>query len=158
MKCSSTLVDSVKSGASNAAASAAVGLRTGFVDGDRSTVDLGAVQGLDRGPTFLVVVHRDESEAAGTARLAISDDGHFVDPAVRSKLLHERVLGGGIRQVTHVQLHLISLQAPWQSFAKRRRGPTGERALLEEGCGFKTSREGRRTGAPYAARVADLPH
>ena len=49
----------------------------GFIDAQRTTIEVGAVHGLDRRLGVLVIRHLDEREAARATRVAIEHDLHF---------------------------------------------------------------------------------
>src|SRR5688572_11806920 len=69
-----------------AAATAAFALGTCLVDGDRTTVDLRAVQCFNRGTCFAVVIHRHKRKSPGPAGVTIRDHCHFFHLTVSSKL------------------------------------------------------------------------
>jgi hypothetical protein len=49
----------------------------GLIDAQRTTIEVGAVHGLDRRLGVLVIRHLDEREAARATRVAIEHDLHF---------------------------------------------------------------------------------
>jgi hypothetical protein len=73
-------------------AATTVALRTSFINGDRATVDLCAVERFDRGPAFIIVRHGYECETTWAAGIAIRNHGHFFHLAVGPKLGLQRLL------------------------------------------------------------------
>jgi hypothetical protein len=87
-----------------AATTASARAFAGFTDGDRSALDVFAVQRLDGALRAGIGRHLDECEPTGPARVAIEDDlhlGHLVTH--RRECLAQVGLGGRIRQVAYVE-------------------------------------------------------
>ena len=85
-------VTTATAAATAATTAATVALRTSFVDGDRAAIDLGAVEGFDRGAASLSLTHRNEGKTARAAGIAIRDHGHFFHLTVGPKLGLQRFL------------------------------------------------------------------
>src|SRR5690606_1935654 len=81
-----------------------------FVHAKRATAQVASVELAHRRVCGVRLRHLHEREATGTTRLAIGDDAHGCDLAVRLEQLAELGLGGGERDVANVQLltHSIS--------------------------------------------------
>jgi hypothetical protein len=75
--------------------------RSSLVDGEGTTAEVLTVDGLNGGAT-LVVIHLDETEAAGTTGLSIGHEMNAMHGAVRGEQLREVVLGGRERKVPDV--------------------------------------------------------
>src|SRR5579863_4240417 len=84
-----------------AATRCAVALRPGFVDVQRSAINVFAVQAADSGVPFGVRVHFDERETPGLSRLAVGDDVDTVNRSVCRKHGTHRILGGSETEVTY---------------------------------------------------------
>jgi hypothetical protein len=92
------------------AASASIALRACFVNSNRATVDIGAIEGFDRGPRLVVVAHRHEGESPRPTGVTIRDYGDFFDLTMSPKLCLQRFLGRGKGKVANIQLHRAQLQ------------------------------------------------
>jgi hypothetical protein len=82
-------------------AAAALFAGSGFVDGQRTATEVVTVERLNGGASF-IVIHLDESEAAGTTGLSIGHEMDAMHGAVRGEQLREVVLGGRERKVPDV--------------------------------------------------------
>jgi hypothetical protein len=80
--------------AAAATATGTIRFGAGFVDRDRSAIDLAAVNTIDGGPRFLFVVHRHEREAPWPTRFAIHHDSHFIHTPVIAERGLEAFLRG----------------------------------------------------------------
>src|SRR5262245_29838471 len=67
-------------------------LWTGFVHGDRASIQLRAIESLNRRAGFAVVVHRHEGKPAGASRVAIGNNRHFLDLTMGRELILQRFL------------------------------------------------------------------
>src|ERR1700690_2043047 len=74
-----------------------------LVDVDGATVDVTAVELLDRVRGFLVRAHLDEGEAAGAARLAVHDHLGVGDGAELPEELAKAHLGRVVRKVSNIE-------------------------------------------------------
>lgn len=73
---------------------------TGFVDIQRTAVQVPAVKTVYGGGPFRVYAHFDEGEAASLARVAIGDDIHPIDRAIFFKQRANGTLSGAEAKVT----------------------------------------------------------
>jgi hypothetical protein len=126
-------------------AATTIALRTSFIDGDRATIQLRAVQGFDRGAGLVIVLHRYKSETARAASVAIRDYGHFFDLTVSPKLGLQRFLRRREGKVANIQLHRAKLQNKnrfqiTDAGNKTRRPP--EQLDLNLGCNYFRDRFG----------------
>src|SRR3972149_8233653 len=90
--------------AAAAAAAATVALGSGFVDVQRATAELGAVDAADSRLGGGGVRHLDEGEAARAAGGAVGDDAGAIHLAVSRKDVAELLLGDVERTITNVNL------------------------------------------------------
>jgi hypothetical protein len=90
------------------AAAAAAGLVLGFVDSQRATVELLAVDGLN-GARGVRLAHLDEAEAAWATGFTISGERNRFHGAVGCKQLADLVFRGGKRQVAYIYLGHVTL-------------------------------------------------
>src|SRR5690606_31784604 len=108
----STAAAAVATAAATAVATAVPARRAGrrFVHTKRPSPEVASVELAHRRVCGVRLRHLHEREATGTTRLAIGDDAHGCDLAVRLEQLAELGLGGGERDVANVQLltHSIS--------------------------------------------------
>ena len=65
-----------------AAADSTLRLRSRFIDVERSSVHVFAVESADSSVSFRVHAHLDESEASGLPGVAVRHDVHAIDGAV----------------------------------------------------------------------------
>jgi len=86
------------------AAAATILARSRFIDGQRPSVEVLAVQGGDGRLRLLVVVHFDKAEPLGAAGVPVHDDLGGLDRAVRCEEVLEIAVGSAIRQVADIQL------------------------------------------------------
>jgi hypothetical protein len=86
-------------------------LRPSLVYREITTVEIRAVQGLDRSLRFFGVSHFDEAKTAGSAGKLVRDHPGRLDGPVRREQLFELFVGGRIRQPTNVYFtaHALSL-------------------------------------------------
>src|SRR3990172_2445198 len=102
-------------------AAATVTLGPGFVDVQRATAELGAVDAADSRLGGRGVRHLDEGEAARAAGVAVGDDADAIHLAVSRKDVAELLLGDVERTITNVNLSHVKRY----SYTKRpRRGLT----------------------------------
>src|SRR5262249_51336457 len=90
--------------ASAAPAAASFLARPGFIDRQRPTADLLAVERLNGVLGFLVAAHLHEAEALGSTRVAIHDDLRRLDRAVWGEHRLQRGIGHVVSQIPNVQL------------------------------------------------------
>ena len=103
-----------------AAAATAVLAGTGLVHLQGAATHLRAVEGLD-GSLGVLGGHLDETEAAGAAGLAIVDQADALDLAVGGEEVAQLVLGGGVGQITDVDLRqFVTLSVPFAPLAALR--------------------------------------
>ena len=102
-----------------AAAAAARLTLFGDVDLDGPATEIGAVQGGLRGLRLFGGAHLDEAEALRTARVAIVDQRHGVDRAMRREQRLDRGFGGVVREIAHVQLRCSSSFPPRMQCTER---------------------------------------
>jgi hypothetical protein len=96
-----------------AAAEAAAALaRAGLVDGEVTTIDVLAVQALDRGLAGGAICKLNEPESTGTTGLAIHHERRADDLSILLEDLAQAGLGGLERQITDVKLHLDAFPFP----------------------------------------------
>jgi hypothetical protein len=83
----------------------------GLVDGEVTTIDIAAVERVDRFGSLVGGSHLDEPEAAGAAGVTIVDDLSLGDLAVLREELLEIGRGSVEREITHVDVagHCCSL-------------------------------------------------
>ncbi len=86
-----------------ATAAATTRLVLGFVDAKCTPVHFLTVQVLDHGGK-VVVIDFDETEATGTARLAVHDQRNGVNRAMLSEQLFDVIFGRAEGQVAHINL------------------------------------------------------
>src|SRR5690606_109270 len=79
--------------------------RTSFVHRQRTTIQLQAIERVDRLLTFRLVSHSDKGKPARTICLTVVDNCHLFNLAIRAELLLERLLGGVVRQIAYINLH-----------------------------------------------------
>ena len=77
--------------------------RARFVDRESATIELFAMQRLDRGVSAFLGFHGDESETAGPAAEPIHNQIHFQDGAVLGEHVLELVFGGVEREISDKQ-------------------------------------------------------
>jgi hypothetical protein len=87
--------------AAAAATESAVLFGTRFVDFELPSVEITAVQGLDRPVGFGPVGHFDEAEPPGAAGVAVRDDANAFDGPVLRKQRPDRVFGGPEGQISY---------------------------------------------------------
>jgi hypothetical protein len=85
----------------SAAARTALRLRTGFVNIQRSSIEISAVESANGRIAFRIDAHFDEGESSGLPGVAI---GHDIDPlngAIRIKHGPEGIFGGPEAEITY---------------------------------------------------------
>jgi hypothetical protein len=95
------------------AATAAAGARAilSLVDLERAAFEVGAIQSL-HGTGCIGIGHLDETETARPTGVAIGDQGHFVDGAMRREQRAHRFFGCTERQIANVEFcHFRGLAA-----------------------------------------------
>ena len=106
-----------------AAATAATGAILGFVHAQGASVHFLAIKVLDHGGKGLVIDF-DETEAAGTTRLAVVDQRYGMNRAVLAEQFLDIVLGRAEGQVAHVNLlHSIFSKCRLTGLSKRSESP-----------------------------------
>ena len=100
-------------------AGSALFARPGNVDGQGTTIQLGAMHGLDGLLRFLGGAHGDEPEAAGAAGHAVHHQVGLENGAVGGKRVLEIVFSGFEGKISYKQLgaHLILLSATNHAFS-----------------------------------------
>ena len=83
----------VATAATTATAGSATLSLTGLVHVERSPIEFLAAHSFNGGVALVITSHRHESEAAGAAGVAVSDDGHFLYCAVSGKSISKCVFG-----------------------------------------------------------------
>jgi hypothetical protein len=76
--------------------------RAGFIHGQRPTVQIGPVQGVDRRSRLGVIRHFDECEPARLAGVPVADDLDAIDLSVLSEYLLEVLFDRRVRKITNV--------------------------------------------------------
>jgi hypothetical protein len=85
---------------------------TGFVDVDRPSVKLSAVQFGNRPICFGGIGHFDESETSGLAGIAVGHNAYALNRAIRFKQRSNRVFGCSKAEVPYKNiLHLLSFKS-----------------------------------------------
>src|SRR5436309_6520827 len=79
-------------------------LRAGFVDRQRTTAQLGTIQGRDRGLGLLERGHLDKAEASRLPRELVRDHARRFYSAMHGEQFIQLLLGRRIRQPTHINL------------------------------------------------------
>lgn len=82
---------------------AAIFTRPCFIDGQRASADLGAVERVDGSLGFVPVGHFDKSKPLRATSVAVDDDLRRLDGPVLLKQLLQVTVGHSIRQVTDIQ-------------------------------------------------------
>jgi hypothetical protein len=92
-----------------AAARSALRLRTGFVDVQRSAVEIFTVQPVDSGIAFGIHAHFDEGESPGLSGVAIRHDIDALNGAIGIEHGPQRIFGGAETEITYKNiLHFFS--------------------------------------------------
>jgi hypothetical protein len=92
-----------------AAARTALGLRTGFVDVQRSSIEVFTVESIDCGIPFGIDAHFDEGESSGLAGVAIRHDIDALNGSIRIKHGPEGIFGRPETEITYKNiLHFFS--------------------------------------------------
>jgi hypothetical protein len=90
------------------AAGSAIGLRAGFIDGHRASIQFMAAQALDGAHPLGVRAHLDESEPFRLARIAIGYDADAIDGSVLLKQRSDRILGRAEAEISYKYiLHVV---------------------------------------------------
>jgi hypothetical protein len=97
------------------AARSAIRLRAGFVDVQRSAIQVLAVETVDRRVSFRIHAHFDKSEASGLPRITISDDVNSIDAAVRLKNRPDGLLGSSKTEITYKDVFQFILLSDLQT-------------------------------------------
>jgi hypothetical protein len=96
--------------AASAAARSTVRFRTGFVDVQRSTIELPAVQLSDRAIRIRIGAHLDKSKTSCLAGIAIRNNTDTLDGSVCLEQRAYRIFGGTEAEVSNKNiLHFFSL-------------------------------------------------
>jgi hypothetical protein len=100
--------------AATAAAKAAVGFGTRFIDVQRAATQVAAIQLSDRAIRFRVAAHLDESESLRLPGVAIRDDADALDRAVRLEHGPDCVFGRSEAEISYKNVfHFSSLLIEW---------------------------------------------
>jgi hypothetical protein len=108
--------------AATTATAAAFLARLGFIDAQRTTIEVGAVHRLDGGLPILVRGHFHEREATRTTSVPVEHDldlRHL--PAVAAECSAQRILGGLEGEVTYIQSRThLTITSPFADGMHRR--------------------------------------
>src|ERR1039457_2795653 len=90
-------------------------LRTGFIDVQRSAVELPAIQFRDSAIRFRVCGHFDKSEPSGLAGIPVGDDVDALDGAIRFKQRSNRSFGSpevevAYKNILHLAFSFVNLR------------------------------------------------
>jgi hypothetical protein len=92
-----------------AAARTALGLRTGFVDVQRSSIEVFTVESVDCGIPFGIDAHLDEGESSGLAGVAVRYYIDALNGSIRIEHGPQGIFGGPETEITYKNiLHYFS--------------------------------------------------
>jgi hypothetical protein len=97
------------------AAAAAIFLRTGFVDIQCATVELGSVQSVDSTVSLSIATHFDKAEASWLAGIAIGNDADAVNGPICFEQGPKSVFGGGEAEISNKNIFQVRFLLNLQS-------------------------------------------
>jgi hypothetical protein len=147
--------------AATTATAAAFLARLGFIDAQRTTIEVGAVHRLDGGLPILVRGHFHEREATRTTSVPVEHDldlRHL--PAVAAECSAQRILGGLEGEVTYVQSRThLTITSPFADVPNelgKARVSAGSK-IDRQNNGRPTTADATRSQTPERCRATPMP-
>jgi hypothetical protein len=95
--------------ASTASAAGTIGLRFGFVDGEGTSAQFGAVESGNGFFRFIRIGHFDEGKSPGTAGVTIGHNAYFLNFSMGLEHIAQLGFGGAVGKVANIKvLHCVS--------------------------------------------------
>jgi hypothetical protein len=91
------------------AAAAAIFLRPGFVDIQRSAIEFSAIESGNRALRFVIRAHFHEPKASGPSGFPVCHDAHTIDRAVRLEHGSNRIFGSPEAEISYENILHLSL-------------------------------------------------
>jgi hypothetical protein len=90
-------------------AAAAIFLRPGFVDIQRSTIEFPAIESGNRALRFVIRAHFHEPKASGSSGFPVCHDAHTIDRAIRLEHGSNRIFGSPEAEISYENILHLSL-------------------------------------------------